>query len=61
MVVVTLIDWYRAGVDVATRLPALSTYLGHSHPGFTFWYVSSAPELLALAAARVDHYRRTRT
>ena len=61
MVVVTLIDWYRAGVDVAARLPALSTYLGHSHPGFTFWYVSSAPELLALAAARVDNNRRTRT
>jgi integrase len=60
MVVVTLIDWYRAGVDVAARLPALSTYLGHSHPGFTFWYISSAPELLALAAARVDHNRRTR-
>jgi integrase len=60
MVVVTLIDWYRAGVDVAVRLPALSTYLGHSSPSFTYWYVSSAPELLALAAARVDHNRRPR-
>jgi integrase/recombinase XerD len=60
MVVVTLIDWYRAGVDVAVRLPALSTYVGHAHPSFTYWYVSSAPELLALAAARLEHNRRRR-
>lgn len=60
MVVVTLIDWYRAGADVAARLPALSTYVGHAHPSFTYWYVSSAPELLALAAGRVDHHRRRR-
>jgi integrase/recombinase XerD len=60
MVVVTLTDWYRAGADVAARLPALSTYLGHAHPSFTYWYVSSAPELLALAAARLEHNRRRR-
>jgi hypothetical protein len=29
-------------------------------PAFTYWYVSSAPELLALAAARLDHHRRRR-
>lgn len=60
LVVVTLIDWYSAGADVAARLPALSTFLGHAHPSFTYWYVSSAPELLSLAAARVDHNRRRR-
>ena len=52
MVVVNLVDWYRQGADVAALLPALSTYLGHSCPAFTYWYVSAAPELLALAAAR---------
>jgi integrase len=52
MVVVSLVDWYRQGADVAALLPALSTYLGHSCPAFTYWYVSAAPELLALAAAR---------
>ena len=52
MVVVTLVDWYREGADVAARLPALSTYVGHSCPACTYWYVSAAPELLALAAAR---------
>ena len=25
----TLLDWYRAGVDVQARLPRLSTYMGH--------------------------------
>jgi integrase/recombinase XerD len=58
MVVVSLLDWYRSGVDVAARLPALSTYLGHTCPAFTYWYVSSAPELLGLAASRVDDSRR---
>ena len=60
MVVVTLIDWYRRGADVGALLPALSTYLGHTCPAYTFWYVSAAPELLALAAARLEHARRRR-
>ena len=60
MVVVTLIDWYRRGADVGALLPALSTYLGHTSPAYTFWYVSAAPELLALAAARLEHARRRR-
>jgi integrase/recombinase XerD len=61
MVLVTLIDWYRSGVDVAARLPALSAYLGHSCPAFTFWYYSAAPELLALAADRLEHRERRRS
>ena len=28
----TLLDWYRDGVDVAARLPRLSTFLGHADP-----------------------------
>jgi integrase len=60
MVVVTLVDWYRQGADVAALLPALSTYLGHSCPAFTYWYVSAAPELLALAAARREKARGQR-
>ena len=53
----TLLDWYRDGVDVQARLPLLSTFLGHSTPANTYWYVSAAPELLALAAARRDDTR----
>jgi len=52
--VATLVDWYRQGVDVAARLPWLSTYLGHASPTSTYWYLSAAPELLALAAGRLD-------
>lgn len=52
--VATLLGWYRTGEDVATRIPSLSTYLGHREPSSTYWYLSAAPELLALAAARQD-------
>jgi integrase/recombinase XerD len=50
----TLVRWYRAGEDVGALLPKLSTYLGHLTPGYTYWYLSAAPELLALAAARLE-------
>jgi len=54
LVVITLIEWYRAGVDVAARMPALSAFLGHSSPAFTYWYASASPELLAVAADRLE-------
>jgi integrase len=49
-----LLGWYRADVNVAERLPALSTYLGHLKPSSTYWYLQAAPELLALAAKRLE-------
>jgi integrase len=52
--VATLIDWYRHGADVAAQMPRLSTYLGHAAPKSTYWYLQAAPELLALAAARLE-------
>jgi len=52
--VTTLLRWYRAGVDVERHLPALSTYLGHGHVADTYWYLSAVPELLRLAAARLE-------
>lgn len=54
LVVNTVIDWQRDGVDVASRLPVLSTYLGHVSPASTYWYVSAVPELMQLAAAGLD-------
>jgi integrase len=50
----TLMQWYRAGEDVEARLPTLSTYLGHRDPRSTYWYLSAAPELLRLAAGRLE-------
>ncbi|TFC10965.1 integrase, partial [Cryobacterium sp. MDB2-33-2] len=52
--ITTLVNWYRSGADVHARLPYLSTYLGHREPRFTYWYLSAAPELLALAAGHLE-------
>jgi integrase/recombinase XerD len=52
--VTTLLGWYRDGQDVQARLPALSTYLGHVGPAATYWYLTGTPELLALAARRLE-------
>ena len=54
--VASLLDWYRAGDDVQAQLPRLSAYLGHADPKHTYWYLSAAPELLALAAGRLETY-----
>lgn len=51
----TILDAYRSGDDVQARLPLLSTYLGHVHPGSTYWYLQAAPKLLALAGQRLEH------
>lgn len=52
--VTTLTGWYRDGADVQARLPVLSAYLGHSCPEVTYWYFQATPELLALAAGRLQ-------
>jgi integrase/recombinase XerD len=50
----TLLGWYRSDEDVQAKIPSLSTYLGHREPASTYWYLSAAPELLALATARQE-------
>jgi integrase/recombinase XerD len=57
----TVLDWYRAGVDVQERMPLLSTYLGHVSPAATYWYLSAAPELLALAGQRLEQHLEDRS
>lgn len=54
--VATLLDGYREGSDVEGRLAALSTYLGHLGPEQTYWYLSAAPELMELAAQRLERH-----
>jgi integrase/recombinase XerD len=56
----TLIGWYRAGVNVEAHMPLLSTYLGHSNPENTFWYLSAVPELLILASKRLERAEKAR-
>lgn len=52
--VTTLLGWYREGADVPGLLPRLSTYLGHSNPANTYWYMTAIPELLAYAAGLLE-------
>jgi len=56
----TLVRWYQEGVDVDRHLPELSTYLGHVKVSDTYWYLSTTPELLALATARLEQTQRRR-
>lgn len=48
----TMIEWYRSGKDPAREMLKLTTYLGHSNPSNTYWYLEAVPELLELASAR---------
>ena len=52
--ITTLLAWYRDGEDVDSKLPQLSTYLGHVDPAATYWYLSASPELMALTARRLE-------
>jgi integrase/recombinase XerD len=54
--VASLLDAYAAGQDGQARLTPLATYLGHVDPASTYWYLSAAPELLALAGQRLEHH-----
>ena len=53
----TLLRWYKDGLNVESRLPLLSTYLGHVSPTNTYWYLTATPELLRLAAERRTRVR----
>ena len=52
----TLLDGYQHDGDVQPRLSLLATYLGHVNPDSTYWYLSAAPELLALAGQRLERH-----
>ena len=48
----TMLGWYRTGKDPAREMIRLTTYLGHSDPANTYWYLEAVPQLLDLAMAR---------
>ncbi len=50
----TLVDWQRSGVPIDERISALSTYLGHVSPADTYWYLTATPQLMGLAAQRLE-------
>ena len=52
--VACLMSWQRSGVSIDQHIATLSAYLGHVRPEDTYWYLSAAPELMELAAQRLD-------
>lgn len=51
--VLTMLDAYRRGDDPAVVLPILSTWLGHTDPRDTYWYLTGTAELFDAAAHRL--------
>lgn len=57
----TILEWQRTGLSIDQHIGTLSAYLGHIAPSDTYWYLSASPELMQLAAQRLDsHLGRTR-
>lgn len=56
----SLLQAYQDGHDPQAQMALLSTYLGHVDPAGTYWYLSAAPELMALAAQRLEAHQAGR-
>ena len=59
--VATVLDAYHRDEDVGRSLALLATYLGHVDPASTYWYLSAAPELMQLAADRLQRHTEQRS
>ena len=51
-----LLRWYRTGVDVQTRLPALATYLGHASVVSTQYYLTFLEATAEAASERFHNH-----
>ena len=49
----TLLGWCQSAEPIEPKLWTLSTYLGHQHPAYTYWYLTAVPELMELAQQRL--------
>jgi integrase len=56
MAVRTLLDWRHAEENVDRRMPELSTFLGHSDPASTYYYLQAVPELMATVSVRLEQF-----
>ena len=54
MASMTILDWFRSGRDPDCEMYKLSTWLGHTDPAGTYWYIEAVPELLQLASERAQ-------
>lgn len=53
--VATMLEAYTRGGDPAAVLPLLATWLGHTEPSDTYWYLTGTAELLAAATERLTY------
>jgi integrase len=49
-----LLRWYREGVEPASRLQQLSTFMGHVAPSSTAVYLTITPQLMEEANRRFE-------
>jgi integrase/recombinase XerD len=49
-----ILNWYHQGLNPDREMFHLSTYLGHTRPEHTYWYIEAVPELLQLAGRRAE-------
>jgi integrase len=45
---------YQTGADPQRTLTLLATWLGHTSAAHTYWYLTATPDLMALAADRLE-------
>ncbi len=57
--VATVRDWHREGADPTGQMSLLAAYLGHADPAYTYWYLQACPELLGLAAERLERWQES--
>lgn len=55
----TLLRWYKQNADVDALMPRLSTYLGHSAPDSTYWYLTASPALLSIVRRKLERATRS--
>lgn len=55
----TLLRWYKQNVtSIDSHIYKLSTYLGHTQPSNTYWYLTVTPELLKLVVSRCEKHKK---
>jgi integrase len=48
--------WHEHGTDIDNAMVALSTYVGHAKVSDTYWYLTAAPDLMAVAGHRFERF-----
>ncbi len=49
---------HKYSMNVDRHMPEFSAYLGHARVSDTYWYLSAVPELMQLAAMRLEQTQK---